>query len=220
MKLAIINGSPRGENSNSKLLTDNFLLGFNRICNTPVPVHYLANSKLKNEGGALFLNAEIVIFIFPLYTDSMPGVVKEFFEGMARLNLTHPKKIGFIVHSGFPESVHSISLERYLEKFTGRLQCEYLGTVIRGGTEGIRVMPPLMTKKLFGKFQELGEYFAEHQLFLPKIVKTLRKPYRLSSARKFIYNTIGKTGITNFYWNSNLKKNNAFEKRFNKPFGV
>jgi hypothetical protein len=29
---------------------------------------------------------------------------------------------------------------------------------------------------------------------------------------------MAKTGLTNFYWNSNLKKNGAFEKRFDKPY--
>ena len=35
MKLAIINGSPRNKKSNSKILIDNFLSGYSRICRIP-----------------------------------------------------------------------------------------------------------------------------------------------------------------------------------------
>jgi len=29
---------------------------------------------------------------------------------------------------------------------------------------------------------------------------------------------MSKTGLSNFYWNSNLKKNGAYKNRFDKPF--
>ena len=36
--------------------------------------------------------------------------------------------------------------------------------------------------------------------------------------RRILFNVINKTGLTNLYWDSNLKKNNAFKDRFDKPF--
>ncbi|MFW6370050.1 MAG: hypothetical protein ACOC10_02460 [Bacteroidota bacterium] len=36
--------------------------------------------------------------------------------------------------------------------------------------------------------------------------------------RRFLFSLVSKTGLTDFYWNSNLKRNNAFSKRFDKPF--
>jgi hypothetical protein len=161
----------------------------------------------------------MVIVIFPLYTDSMPGIVKEFFENIVRSELPPAKKIGFIVQSGFPESIHSVFIERYLEKLTGKeMKCEYLGTVIKGGVEGIQVMPPFMTRKLFGRFEDLGEYFAKNEAFSDEIQLRLRKPFKMSPVRRFLFTLINKTGLTNFYWNSNLKANNAFDKRFDRPF--
>jgi len=218
MKLAIFNGSPRNKKSNSKILIHHFLQGYNRICTEPVSIQYLANRKKKDEQVEIFKNSEQVIIIFPLYTDSMPGIVKEFFESIIDLPLSPTKKIGFIVQSGFPESIHSIYIERYLEKLTRRLKCEYLGTIIKGGVEGIQIMPPFMTKKLFRKFEDLGEYFAKNETFSVEIQKLLRKPFKMSILRKFIFSAFSKTGLTNFYWNSNLKKNKAFGKRFDKPF--
>lgn len=41
------------------------------------------------------------------------------------------------------------------------------------------------------------------------------------SPRKIaIFKLLIKLGLTNFYWNNNLKKNGAFEKRFDRPFEV
>jgi len=218
MKLVIFNGSPRNKKSNSKIFIEHFLTGYNRICSEPVPIHYLANSKQKESPKEIFGNSEIVIIIFPLYTDCMPGIVMEFFESIIELKFTHAKKIGFIVQSGFPEAIHSIYIERYLKKLTKRLNCEYLGTIIKGGVEGIQIMPPSMTKKLFGRFQDLGEYFARNDAFSTEIQEILRKPFKLSLMRIILFNVIKKTGLTNLYWDSNLKKNNAFKNRFDKPF--
>lgn len=219
MKLVIFNGSPRNKKSNSKILIEHFLNGYKKVCSEPVTVHYLANLKQKDEQNKIFRNSEIVLIVFPLYTDCMPGIVKEFFERVAEQKLTLPKKIGFIVQSGFPEAIHSIYVERYLEKLTKRLKCEYLGTIIKGGVEGIQIMPPSMTKKLFGRFESLGEYFAKNEAFSPEIKEKLRKPFKMSPIRIFLFSILNKTGLANFYWNTNLKKNNAFNKRFDKPFG-
>lgn len=218
MKLVIFNGSPRNKKSNSKILIEHFLSGYNKICSEQVPIHYLANRKQKEEQKEIFRKSDIVIVIFPLYTDCMPGIVKEFFESIVQLELTNSKKIGFIIQSGFPEAIHSIFVERYLKKLTKRIKCEYLGTIIKAGVEGIQIMPPFMTKKLFGRFEDLGEYFAKNEVFSAEIQARLRKPFKMSPMRRFIFRLFSKTGLTNFYWNSNLKRNNAFNKRFDKPF--
>jgi NAD(P)H-dependent FMN reductase len=222
MKLAIINGSPRYKKSNSTLLINQFLSGYNKIIPEEVPVHYLATQQLRNEAADAFLESDEIILIFPLYTDCMPGIVKDFIESIAQMNRNDigGKKIGFVVQSGFPETIHSVAVEHYLEKLTKRLQCEYLGTVIKGGVEGIQIMPPFMTRKLFLQFEKLGEYFAKNSAFSPQIMDKLRKPYKMSPIQRSVFSMMAKTGLTNFYWNSNLKKNGAFEKRFDKPYEV
>jgi len=218
MRLAIINGSPRRKKSNSKILTDHFLNGYYQDCTDEVPVRYLAGQKRTEEALSLFEQAETVIIIFPLYTDSMPGMVKEFFEEVSKPGIIRPRRIGFIVQSGFPEAIHSVFVERYLAKLVKRLKREYLGTVIKGGVEGIQIMPPGMTRKLFNHFEELGRYFAGHGEFSPEIMKALRKPYTLSGRRRMMFNLLKHTGLTNYYWNTHLKKNGAWEKRFDRPY--
>jgi multimeric flavodoxin WrbA len=216
MKLAIINGSPRYKNSNSGILIDQFLKGF--PSGSDIVQSYLVGNENRKKAFVDFVESDTVLLIFPLYTDCMPGIVKEFFEALVSAEVSKKKRVGFIVQSGFQESIHSEAVERYLEKFTIRLGHIYLGTLIKGGVEGIKIMPPGMTKKLFSQFEKLGSYFAEFNNFDPQIMKQFRKPYKFSPLRVFFFKLISKTGLTNFYWNMNLKKNNAFEQRFDKPF--
>ena len=218
MKLIIFNGSPRNKKSNSRLLMEQFLQGYSTSIADDVPIYYLANTTKMAEHVKAFADAQAVIIIFPLYTDSMPGLVKEFFEHIAQLNKPIRKRVGFIVQSGFPESIQSTFVEQYLIKFAARMGFEYLGTVIKGGVEGIQIMPPMMTKKLFEGFRRLGEHFAISGNFSHEVINELNKPYRLSKSNLFFFRIGIKLGLINFYWNSNLKKNNAYEKRFAKPF--
>jgi NAD(P)H-dependent FMN reductase len=218
MNLLILNGSPRRKTSNSTLLTEQFLNGFRSTNHeTSIRSGYLADETKMTENLELFIQASHVIIIFPLYTDCMPGVVKEFFEKLP-LNISQiEKKIGFIVQSGFPEPVHSVFVERYLGKLVKRLGYTYIGTVIKGGVEGIKVMPPSMTRKLYQGFKKLGEHYALHGEFDPRVVREFRTPLRFSKVKLLIMKMIMPTGLMNFYWNSELKKNGAYNQRFDQP---
>jgi len=216
MPLTIFNGSPRGKKSNSKLLIDQFATGYKTIHNEPVSIYYLASASVVDQQKA-FAESECCLIVFPLYTDAMPAIVKAFLEAVVEANIKEPKKVGFIVQSGFRESIHSSFVERYLKKFTVRLGYEYLGTVIKGGIEGIQIMPPSMTKKLFENFRELGSHFAQTGSFKPELVVQLAQPYKLTIASRW-FMQLAPSFLKNFYWNSNLKKHKAYSKRFDKPF--
>ena len=219
MKLAIFNGSPRNKKSNSKVLIDQFLNGYNSIDKEEIEVCFLASIKQREKAVDILESADTIILIFPLYSDSMPGIVKEFIENITAHTTTSNKNVGYIVQSGFPESIQSSFIERYLKKFTEkRLSCNYLGTVIKGGVEGIQIMPANMTRKLFSRFYELGVYFARTGTFSPQITAKLRKPFKLSNGRKILFRILNLTGLANYYWNSNLKKYGAYERRFDRPY--
>lgn len=217
MQLAIFNGSPRKTKSNSTLLMNNFLNGYHDTASPHLPIHYLAATKENPAHLKYFEEADTVIIIFPLYTDAMPGQVKFFFESLAQIE-SKGKNVGFIVQSGFPEAYHSIFIERYLEKLSRKKEWNYLGTIIKGGVEGIQIMPPSMTKKLYHQFYELGLYFAATGKFESNIVAQLRTPYRMSALRRTAFRIMIQTGLPNYYWNKKLKENNAFEKRFAQPY--
>jgi NAD(P)H-dependent FMN reductase len=219
MPLTLFNGSPRRKKSNSRLLLDYFRSGYMLVKQEDVEVFYLADRDRDTTKKA-FLEGDVCILIFPLYTDSMPAMVKSFFEDIfMERPLSPAKQLGFILQSGFPEAIHSVWLEPYLRKFTMRLGCQYLGTVIKPGVEGIQVMPPFMTKRLYANFMELGRHFAQTGAFSPELMAKLSRSYKRSRLNQFFFNLLP-SRLINFYWNSHLKKNGAWEKRFASPYEV
>jgi hypothetical protein len=221
MTLAIFNGSPRRHKSNTTLLIDHFLAGYRtRKADGNVTVAFVSGKENLAANLEIFSRSPQVIICFPLYTDCMPGVVKEFFESILAHDGQRPRDLGFVVQSGFPEAIHSVYVERYLRKFTQRLGCNYLGTVIKGGVEGIQVMPQYMTKKLFTNFRSLGESFGEKGAFSPKIMKKLKGPLRMSKIKYFGFSLLSKTSLLNFYWDDQLKKNGAYNRRFDRPLDL
>ena len=82
MQYVVFNGSPRRKASNSRVLMEQFLRGFTEVRSETWETHYLADVDRKKEHISAFSNARHVLVIFPLYTDSMPGIVKYFFESL------------------------------------------------------------------------------------------------------------------------------------------
>jgi NAD(P)H-dependent FMN reductase len=219
MKLLIINGSPRGKGSNTKILTDAFTEGFKINNSNIIEKFFLYKKYSEDDARKSVKNSEYIFLAFPLYTDCMPGIVKEFLEIVEKSDIDLSNiKLFFLVQSGFPESHHSIFVERYLEKFARKMKAEYLGTIIKGGVEGIKIIPAWMTKKTLGSFRKLGEKFGISGKLDQKILKKLASPAKMGKPRLIFY-SIGKAlNMTNFYWNYQLKENKAFEKRFARPY--
>jgi len=219
MKLTCINGSPRGRSSNSKVLLDRFLDGFRSVENGyAIEEVYLKGGKNHAAAVRALETSDIVILAFPLYTDSMPGIVKAFIETIDLQTFRNTSlKLGFLVQSGFPEGHHSIYIKRYLEKLAGRLGVDFLGTIIKGGVEGLQIQPKWMTRYL-ELFYELGQWLALEHAFNKNILEKLSGPEHLKGMRLMIYKLLKILGLSNFYWNQQLKENNAFGKRFEKPY--
>lgn len=219
MRLTVFNGSPRGKTSNSKVLLEQFLAGFSETEGNNHEVIYLNRVKSQDEFVKAFREAEKVLLVFPLYTDAMPAMVKTFIESLAPLRGREGNPpIGFIVHSGFNESVHSRYVERYLEKLSRRLGSAYTGTIVRGGSEGIQIIPPMMTRKLFRSFHKLGRVFGETGAFDRELVHSLVKREWYTWLGKLMITVMNKLGLADVFWNGQLKKNGAFEKRFDRPY--
>ena len=219
MQLAVFNGSPRGVKSNTRLLMEQMLAGYESACGeADVSVHFLAKTGQLVEQVAAYEAADLVILAFPLYTDSMPGIVKAFIESLAPVQKQTGFKIGFLVQSGFPEAVHCAHVEAYLEKLADRLGAEYIGTIIKGGVEGIQIQPEQMTRKLYESMREFGRDLAETGAWDLSRIMMLRKPYRFSALNAFVFRLFTYTGLTNYYWNMNLRKHDAYDRRFDRPY--
>jgi hypothetical protein len=222
MKLVIFNGSPRGEKGNTKILLEHFLRGFMQTPGNLYEEYYLLHTREHEYHARIFNESEAVLLAFPLYTDAMPGIVKAFIEELAPYpESPQPEsrpKLLFLVQSGFPEAIHLETLGRYLAKLAGRLGYECPGVIIKGGVEGIQIMPPKMTRKLFHQMFTLGESFGRTGSLDSKILEKMRSMKRFPLWIFPVLYLMKWFGLMDFYWNQTLKENNAFSRRFDRPY--
>ncbi|WP_296557871.1 NAD(P)H-dependent oxidoreductase [uncultured Acetobacterium sp.] len=212
MNLLICNGSPRGEKSNSTTIAKWFSTDQDKmILLMKASKHQAYLDTIASYGH--------MVFIYPLYVDAMPGIVKAFFERLAtREGLMTGKKVSFIIHSGFPESVHLEVLTRYHQILARKLGFVLVDTIVIPGSEGFRLMPPQQNRKKQQAVMALMEQFRSDQPFDKHLLKRLAGKRQGTKTGNMVFSLLAKTGITNLYWDSNLKRNQAYEKRFDQPY--
>ncbi len=220
MKLTVFNGSPRGRTSNTGILLKHFLLGWEETPGNSVEIFFLNTESDRQSARVAFGKAaagsgKLVLLAFPLYTDAMPGIVKEFIEMLAEYKgRPGNPAIAFMIHSGFGEGSHTKYLPLYLEKLCRRLGSEYLGTIRKGGTEGIRTQPAFLSGPIFALLKELGTGFGKTLKLDEALLKTLAGRDRAKHLELYLTERLAE----HLFWNPQLKKNNAFETRLARPY--
>jgi multimeric flavodoxin WrbA len=220
MKRLALNGSPRGANSNSRKILSWIFEGMSDTGADAPPVLDLARTKDVAGQREAFLDSGEVLLVFPLYTDSVPGVLKNFLDSLAGADPRRlaGKRFAFIVQSGFPESIQSEPVVAYLKRLSDRLGLRLVGAAIRGNSEGLRLMPAKMTEKARGRFIALGRSLVRDGGFDPEIVRQLAVPRRFGFIMRLVMAVLIPFGLPNFYWNMMLKKNGVWERRFDQPY--
>ena len=214
-KMTAFNGSPRGKKGNTPIMMEEFMKGFGG----EYEIHHLVRVKDRDQQVQAFKEAECVWLGFPLYTDGMPGLVKDFIETLEPLlKREYNPPIGFLVQSGFPEALHSRYVERYLAKLASRLGSPYLGTIIKGNGEGIRVMPEEATRGLFDKLKALGAGLTDTGKLDFEILKEISKPERYPRILGPLLRLYLKTDMAHSHFDRILHENNAFGRRNDQPF--
>ncbi len=222
MKRLLLNGSPRGAQSNSRLILSWLLEGMETADAAIKTDSYdLAKPSAREAGFGAFLDADEVVIALPLYTDSVPGIVKDFIDRLASADSAKlkGKRLAFIIQSGFPESIHSETAAAYLERLCARIGAIHCGTIIKGGVEGIRIRPEASYAGFKQNIISAGKALALEGQFPQDIVKALARPRTLNAPTRFLFSLLKPTGMLNFYWNMMLKRNNAYKRRFDAPYG-
>jgi multimeric flavodoxin WrbA len=217
LRLTLFNGSPRGKRGNTAIFLREFSQGFGGESE----MHHLIQVKQMERHVQAFAEAECAWIGFPLYTDSMPGSVKHFIEALEPLvGRKGNPPVGFVVQSGFPEGLHSRYVERYLEKLAARLGSPYLGTVVKGNGEGVRIMPPEATRSLFEDLHALGAGLRRDGRLDPEILAHVAIPERFPAYLNPVFQIFLRLPIAHSYFDDMLKKNGMYEKRFARPFAA
>lgn len=213
----IYNGSPRGNYSNSKLIIEKIIMGMKSQGVENIELRNLINIKEHKIWAEDFDSVENNLFVFPLYVHAMPGSVMKFFEQLKPANNKNVH-MAFLVQSGFPETSQSYYLRPYLELITKRLGVSFDGIIIKGGVEGIQIKPEKANKKFFEQMEEIGRTYANKGIMDLNLKKEYEKSEYLSKGNQLLFSIFSLTGLTNYYWNFNLKKNGAYEKKFARPY--
>jgi multimeric flavodoxin WrbA len=214
-RLTLFNGSPRGQRGNTPIFLGEFAKGFGG----PIETYHLIRAKQVDEHVQAFVEAECAWIGFPLYTDSMPGVVKHFIDALEPLvGRKNNPPVGFLIQSGFPEGLHSRYVEGYLEKLAARLGSPYLGTIVKGNGEGVRLAPPAGNQHLFAALQSLGAGLAHEGRLDPETLAKIASPERFPAMLNPVFQVITRLPFSHAYFDNMLKQNNAYERRFARPF--
>jgi hypothetical protein len=221
--LLLLNGSPRGPRSNSMKMLTRLADGWEQGGGKAPEALHLARSADFARAVEAFPLAHTVLLGMPLYTDSMPALVKSYIEALAprtgpRLAGTNPT-LAFLVQSGFPEALHSRPLERYLAKLTQRLHAPYAGTIVRGLGEALQATPEEHNQKLWAQLRILGEQLARHGRFGEAELRAVAGTERFSPVVATLLGLTMRLPAVQFPWNRRLKKNGAWERRFAAPYG-
>lgn len=215
MKKILINGSPRGDKSNSTVM----LKWFNEGCENPFPVFKLNLEKYHKETREAYLQAEEIFIIMPVYHDSMPAQVMRFFELLeADKSRLKGKHISALIHLGFSEGKQAYPLQRILEDIFNELGLVSKGIIIRGGSEPTRLIPEKIQGKNVKALKALGNAFEKDIPYPKDAIAYLGHPMTLSKSRIFFMNLGARTGLANFYWDKELKSNGALKQSFDRPY--
>jgi len=222
--LLLLNGSPRGERSNSMKMLKRVAEGWVRGGGAQPEVLHLARREQFQRAVEAFAGSDAVLLGMPLYTDAMPALVKAYIEALApRVEAAQSggvnPTLAYLVQSGFPEAAHSRPLERYLQKLAVRMGSQYAGTIVRGSGESLQAMPEQANRKLWARLEVLGEQLARDGRFGAAELKAIAGIERFSPFAVMLATLACRIPAIQFYWNGMLKKNSAWERRFTAPYG-
>ncbi|HEY3356793.1 MAG TPA: NAD(P)H-dependent oxidoreductase [Polyangia bacterium] len=216
MRWTLLDGSPRGRRSNTGILLARLARGLEAAGHT-TELLVLAHPRDAAAAPARFAAAERVVLGFPLYTDAMPGQVMAFIERLAPYaGRPGNPPIAFLVQSGFPEPGQSRAVERYLELLARRLGAPCLGTIVKGGVEGLQAMPRWMTRGLLTRVEALGRDLGRRGQLDPAALRALAGPDWLTGWRRLVLR-VALALVSARYWDGMLRANGAWERRLERP---
>ncbi|MDP2814876.1 MAG: hypothetical protein Q8N92_10570, partial [Erysipelotrichaceae bacterium] len=127
--------------------------------------------------------------------------------------------LSFFVQSGFPESSQSHYLEAYFELLSTRLGRTYLGMAIKGGAESLQMSPEKYQEATIRPIVNTISTLINEGKFSSADIQRLATPIRFGKGMGIIFKILSKIGFVNsMLWDQRIKANNAFEKRFDRPY--
>ena len=173
--LVIINGSPRvAKFSNTDKIIHSFVKGLEEAGIT-WELHNLSSRKEWETAREAFLSHERILIAFPLYVECMPSMMLEFLETLPS-ERKQPAQLSFLLHGGMDEGNEFRFCERILQGLPAQLGCSFGGTLIHGGSFGIRTREDAVKAKIVAPYEKMGRLFAQNGNFLTPEAKKFTGP--------------------------------------------
>ncbi|MBR5174315.1 MAG: flavodoxin family protein [Bacteroidales bacterium] len=173
--LVIINGSPRvAKFSNTDKIIHSFVKGLEETGIT-WELHNLSNRMEWDAAREAFLIHEHILIAFPLYVECIPGLMLEFL-GTLPSERKHPGQLSFLLHGGMDEGNEFRFCERILKGLPEQVGCSYGGTLIKGGSFGIRTREDAVKAKIVAPYEKMGRLFAQSGNFFTPEAKKFTGP--------------------------------------------
>ena len=188
MSLVIFSCSPRSENkSNTAAIVDAFAKGFSSVPENSVMVYPLCKRKDWLIYQRAFEQNTEIIFAMPLFVECIPGILMEFLESLKpKENDEQRTSIGFILQSGFEEACQLRTAEHYLEKLPRYLNCDYAGTLLKGGMFALAMSSDAKKEKILLPFFHMGKRYATERFFEKSVVSIFAMPERYTKSLIFL----------------------------------
>jgi hypothetical protein len=107
------------------------------------------------------------------------------------------------------------SFETHLRNLVAALG---LGSVVKGGCEGVRLVPEAMNQKLFSALHDIGKSLAQAGRLDPELLRSLAQPERYPRWSAPFFKILVRTKMANRYWDDQLRENGVYEERFARPY--
>jgi len=218
IKLVIFSCSPRPEKaSNTAAIVGAFKDGFLSEENQKIDVYFLYKRSEWDNYRKIFKESNEIIFALPLFVECVPGLLMEFLESLEpKTNDEIKSKIGFILNGGFEEACQFRTCEKYLETLPSYFNCDYSGTLIKGGMFPLLIFSEANKAKKLKPFYEMGKIYAKERLFEKSKVTKFAAPERLSNflcLLVLLFTPVNKIIIRNI-----TRKYGITEKIDNRPY--
>ncbi|ESA33628.1 nadph-dependent fmn reductase [Leptolyngbya sp. Heron Island J] len=210
----LIVGSPRVKSSSSSGILGGYVLEQLKQRGWETESLTLRGHLLKGVGQAKFLTtvdqADLILFAFPLYIDSLPFLMMRSLEVMAKHLSAHsqesPKRLFAIANNGFPEAHHNALALAICQQFALDTNMVWLGGLAVGAGTVVCQNPPVEGLRQAGRppmkhgiqaLDIVSASLAEGQSVPPKAAKLMAKtpiPLMLFSLWRWLFVTMAKWG--------------------------
>ena len=186
--LIIINGSPRGERSNS----NEYSKIFKNYWNEPVE-SYIILDKRHSDVCRKISDYSNILFVFPLYADCLPAILLEFLKELEKHDIKNKPTVHAIINCGFMEPEQNYVAVDILRLFCQNNKFKF-GTVLCIGS-GEAILKTPFSNLVKRKIRKTAAAIKKNKNLILKVTMPIPKKLYVKASASYWLNLGAKNGI-------------------------